>query len=69
VWQRGGDGSARRPIGGRGNHFFYRGRFVKLVTNEQVVEVVELETTDPALGGEMTITITLPEAGGARRAR
>jgi hypothetical protein len=28
---------------------------VKLVTNEQVVEVVEFETTDPALRGEMTI--------------
>jgi uncharacterized protein YndB with AHSA1/START domain len=26
----------------------YRGRFVKLVTNEQVVEVVEFETTDPS---------------------
>ena len=26
----------------------FRGRFVKLVTNEQVVEVVEFETTDPA---------------------
>ena len=32
----------------------YHGRFVKLVTNEQVVEVVEFETTDPALRGEMT---------------
>ena len=28
----------------------YHGRFVKLVTNEQVVEVVEFETTDPSLG-------------------
>ena len=27
----------------------YHGRFVKLVTNEQVVEAVEFETTDPAL--------------------
>ena len=42
----------------------YRGRFVKLVTNEQVVEVVEFETTDPALRGEMTITITLADADG-----
>src|ERR1700737_3581191 len=31
----------------------YHGRFVKLVTNEQVVEVDEFETTDPALSGEM----------------
>jgi uncharacterized protein YndB with AHSA1/START domain len=42
----------------------YHGRFVKLVTNEQVVEVVEFETTDPALRGEMTITITLTDADG-----
>ena len=34
----------------------FHGRFVKLVTNEQVVEVIEFETTDPALRGEMTIT-------------
>ncbi len=27
----------------------YRGRFVKLVPNEQVVEVDEFETDDPAL--------------------
>jgi uncharacterized protein YndB with AHSA1/START domain len=42
----------------------YRGRFVKLVPNEQVVEVVEFETTDPALRGEMTITVSLTDADG-----
>ena len=42
----------------------FHGRFVKLVTNEQVVEVVEFETTDPALRGEMTITIALADADG-----
>jgi uncharacterized protein YndB with AHSA1/START domain len=42
----------------------YHGRFVKLVPNEQVVEVVEFETTDPAMRGEMTITITLADAEG-----
>ncbi|HEV8656554.1 MAG TPA: SRPBCC family protein [Candidatus Limnocylindria bacterium] len=42
----------------------YHGRFVKLVTNEQVVEVEEFETTDPALRGEMTVTITLADADG-----
>src|SRR5205809_3196077 len=42
----------------------FHGRFVKLVTNAQVVEVVEFETTDPALRGEMTITITLADADG-----
>ena len=40
----------------------FHGRFVKLVTNEQVVEVVEFETTDPALRGEMTIRIALVDA-------
>ncbi len=42
----------------------YHGHFVKLVTNEQVVEVVEFETTDPAMRGEMTITISLADADG-----
>src|SRR6266496_2292726 len=35
----------------------FHGSFVKLVPNEKVVEVVEFETTDPALRGDMTITI------------
>jgi uncharacterized protein YndB with AHSA1/START domain len=42
----------------------YHGRFVKLVPNEQVVEVVEFETDDPSLQGEMTITFTLTDAEG-----
>jgi len=42
----------------------FHGRFVRLVTNEQVVEVVEFETPDPELRGEMTITITLADADG-----
>ena len=42
----------------------YHGRFLKLVPDEEVVEVVEFETADPALQGEMTITITLAEADG-----
>lgn len=42
----------------------YHGRFVKLVPNEQVVEVAEFDTTDPDLRGEMTITITLVDADG-----
>src|SRR2546422_8016062 len=40
----------------------FHGRFVRLVPNEQVVEVVEFETTDPALRGEMTITYTRADA-------
>jgi uncharacterized protein YndB with AHSA1/START domain len=42
----------------------YRGRFAKLVPNEQVVEVDEFETDDPALRGEMTITWTLSDVAG-----
>jgi len=42
----------------------YRGRFVKLVPNEQVVEVDEFETADPEMRGEMKITITLSDAVG-----
>lgn len=42
----------------------HHGHFVKLVPDEQVVEIVEFETTDPALRGEMTITITLADADG-----
>lgn len=39
------------------------GRFVKLVPNEKVVEVVEFETADPAMRGEMMITIALEDKG------
>ena len=42
----------------------YHGRFVQLVPNEKVVQVVEFETADPALRGEMTITFELVEADG-----
>jgi uncharacterized protein YndB with AHSA1/START domain len=42
----------------------YRGRFVKLVPDEQVVEVDEFETEDRAMQGEMTITVTLTDADG-----
>ena len=37
---------------------------MKLVTNEQVVELVEFETADPEMRGEMTITISLADADG-----
>jgi uncharacterized protein YndB with AHSA1/START domain len=37
----------------------YHGRL-----NERVVEVIEFETTDPALRGEMTITFALADADG-----
>ena len=42
----------------------YHGRFVDLVPDERVVEVLEFETSDPALQGEMTITFTLADAEG-----
>jgi uncharacterized protein YndB with AHSA1/START domain len=42
----------------------YHGRFVKLVPDEQVVEVLEFETADPALAGQMTLTTMLVEADG-----
>ncbi|MFF4811058.1 SRPBCC family protein [Micromonospora chersina] len=42
----------------------YHGQFVKLVPDRQVVEVVEFETDDPALGGAMTMTTTLTEVDG-----
>src|SRR5436305_5626605 len=42
----------------------YHGRFVELVPDERIVEVDEFETTDPALSGEMVITISLADADG-----
>ena len=41
----------------------YHGRFIELVTDERVVEVMEFETTDPAMQGLMTVTFTLADAG------
>lgn len=41
----------------------YRGRFARLVPDEQVVEVIEFESPRPAMRGEMTVTITLTDAG------
>jgi uncharacterized protein YndB with AHSA1/START domain len=45
-------------------HSFDARHFLKLVPDERVVEVDEFETTDPAMSGEMTITITLSDADG-----
>jgi uncharacterized protein YndB with AHSA1/START domain len=42
----------------------YHGRLIKLVPNEQVIEADEFETEEPALRGEMTVTITLTDADG-----
>ena len=40
----------------------YHGRFARLVPNEEVVEIDEFETTDPAMQGEMVSTIRLCDA-------
>jgi uncharacterized protein YndB with AHSA1/START domain len=42
----------------------YHGRFVELVPNERVVEIDEFETANPALRGEMKITIELADKDG-----
>ena len=42
----------------------YHGCFKQLVGNERVVEVMEFETSDPAMRGEMTTTITLADKDG-----
>lgn len=42
----------------------YHGHFAKLVPDEQVVEVLQFETADPALRGTMTMTTTLTAADG-----
>ncbi len=42
----------------------YQGHFAKLVTDTQVIEMVEFETSDPAFQGVMTITTTLSDAPG-----
>lgn len=41
----------------------YHGHFVKLVPNEQVIEVMEFETSDAAMRGEMMVTFTLTDSG------
>lgn len=42
----------------------FHGTFVKLVPDSEVVQVVEFETDDPAMQGEMTIIYTLADADG-----
>jgi uncharacterized protein YndB with AHSA1/START domain len=42
----------------------YHGRFTRLVADREVVQVVEFESDDPAMQGEMTITYLLAEDGG-----
>jgi uncharacterized protein YndB with AHSA1/START domain len=42
----------------------FHGQFAKLVPNTEVVQVVEFETEDPTMAGEMKITYTLADADG-----
>ena len=42
----------------------HHGVFVRLVPDTEVVQVVEFESDDPAMQGEMTITYTLADADG-----
>ena len=47
-----------------GNVDTYQGYFRELVPDCRIVEVIEFETTDPELKGEMTITTSLEAVGG-----
>ena len=42
----------------------YHGRFARLVPDTEVVQVVEFETDDPSMQGEMTITYRLRDVAG-----
>lgn len=41
----------------------YHGRFVRLVPDAEVVQVLEFETGNPAMRGEMTVSYALADAG------
>ena len=45
----------------------YHGHFVRLVPDELVVEVMEFETADASMAGEMTVTFTLRDVEGGTR--
>ena len=47
----------------------YLARFTRLVPDEHVVEVDRFETDDPALAGEMTISVELVDADGGTELR
>jgi uncharacterized protein YndB with AHSA1/START domain len=46
----------------RGNEDSFRGRFVKLIPDREVVQVIEFESEHPDITGEMTITYSLTDA-------
>jgi uncharacterized protein YndB with AHSA1/START domain len=45
----------------------FRGRFAKLIPNEQIVWAVEFESADPSFAGEMTVSTTLAPAGNGTK--
>lgn len=47
----------------------YHGHFVRLVPDEQVVEIFEFETSEVELRGRMTMTTTLTDADGGTDVR
>ena len=42
----------------------YHGRFVELVPDQRVVEVIEFESDDPGMRGEMRVVLDLSDAEG-----
>jgi len=42
----------------------YHGRFVELSPGRRVVQAIEFETDNPAMRGEMTVTVTLSDKDG-----
>ena len=56
------DGEGAGKSGGRTDT--YGGRFVRLVPGREVVQVVEFETEDEGVRGEMTVRYLLAEDGG-----
>jgi len=45
----------------------FEGRFLELVPNEKIVEVVTFESPDPTFAGEVAITTSLADADGGTR--
>ena len=53
------------PAGKSSAHIdIWHGRYLELVPGERVVHTVEFETGNPALAGEMIVTLTLADRGG-----
>jgi uncharacterized protein YndB with AHSA1/START domain len=41
----------------------FQGKFIELVPDEKIVELIEFESRDPGFAGEMTITTSFTDAG------